>query len=295
MNLIKPEKLNIGDTISIIAPAGAVDKIKIEHAVKYFETKGYKVKLGSNIYKNVRYMAGSEEERLSDIYEAFSDKEVKAIICARGGFGCIRLINQINFDIIKNNPKIFCGYSDITTLSLVFLKNAGLITFSGSMAQSDFADNIDAYSEQNFWNTLTNNYIEIESKNIKIYKEGDTEGILFGGNLATIASMCGIDFIPNEKFIFFAEDLNEPVYKLDRYLTQLLNIEEFRNNLAGIVFGEFINTDNESMLDNLFQELAEKTDIPIYSGYPISHGKTKTTVPIGAQSVLEKGIIKISY
>ena len=151
MNLIKPKNLKIGDTIAIIAPSGEVNIEKINSAVKYFESKGYNVKLGNNLTKCKNYLAGSDTERAEDLNNAFLDEEVNAIICARGGYGAIRLLDKINYDVIKNNPKIFCGYSDITALSAIILKNTGLINFSGPMAQSDFSNDINTFTENKFF------------------------------------------------------------------------------------------------------------------------------------------------
>lgn len=295
MNLIKPKKLNLGDTISIIAPAGGVDLNRIEIATKYFADKGYKIKLGSNVNKKNRYLAGTDEEKIEDLHNAFLDKEVNAIICARGGYGAIRLINKIDYDIIKNNPKIFCGYSDITALSIMILKNAGLITYSGPMIQSDFAnDQLNKYTEEEFFNTLQGKTREIRPINgLKVYRSGNSEGILSGGNLATVASLCGQDFIPDEDFIFFTEDINEDAYKIDKYFTQLLNINKFKNKVKGIVLGDFTGIDNKNYLDQFFAELSNKLDIPIYSGYPISHTEVKATIPIGAKANLKDDVLEI--
>lgn len=297
MNLIKPKKLKRGDTISIIAPAGEVDLNKLEIAKKYFTEKGYNIKLGSNINKKDRYLAGTDKGKIEDLHNAFLDKETNAILCARGGYGAIRLINKIDYNIIKNNPKIFCGYSDITALSIMFLKHTGLITFSGPMAQSDFAnENINIFTEKSFWNTLCNGNFKLEpADGYKIYKPGNAEGILFGGNLTTIASLCGQDFIPDEKFIFFAEDVNEPVYKIDKYFTQLFNIDKFKHNISAIILGDFTGIDNPKWLDELFIEIADQTDIPISAGYPISHTETKSVIPIGSRAVLKNDIITTEY
>lgn len=294
MNLIKPKKLNLGDTIAIIATSGNIDTDKIKKAKKYFEGKGYKVKLGKNIEKSYRYLAGSDADRLEDLHEAFSDNEVSAIICARGGYGAIRLINKIDYDLIKNNPKIFCGFSDITALNAMFLKRSSLITFSGPMAQSDFSiDPIDRFTEKDFFDTLTKEHIEIKPIIKNIYKKGEANGILFGGNLATLTSICGQDFIPDEPFIFFTEDLNEETYKIDRYFTQLLNIEHFRDNIRAIILGEFLEVDNNIYLDEYFSELAAELNIPTIKGFPITHGQSKTTVPYGAAAQLKNDILKI--
>lgn len=282
MNLIKPEKLKIGDTIGIIAPSGEVDFNKILQSVEYFEQKGFKVKLGSHIKCNLSgYLAGSDEQRLEDLHNAFSDDEIKMILCARGGYGALRLVEKINYSIIKNHPKIFCGYSDVTVLNSVFYKKCGLVSFSAPMAQGDFSSEIDTFTEKHFFETLQTGRFSIKS-NSSERTFVPVEGVLFGGNLATLASLCGTDFIPDEKFILFAEDIGEPAYKLDRYFTQLFNIEKFRENISAVVCGEFTGVDSLSDFDNFLSEIETKYNLPVVKGFPFGHGKTKATIPCGA-------------
>ena len=180
MKIIKPNKLQTGDTIGIIAPAGNVEEDKILNSVKYFENLGYKIKLGKKIFKSDRYFAGSDNERLDDLHNAFADKDIKAIICARGGYGCLRLVDKIDYDLIKNNPKIFCGYSDITALSLMLFKRAGLITFSAPMPKGDFQpEDIDKFTENSFWQALISDSLIITTPNLKTYKNGNAKGIVW--------------------------------------------------------------------------------------------------------------------
>lgn len=288
MNLIKPPYLKEGDTIEIIAPSGIVEYDEIIKAQKWLEDKGYKVKLGKHIFGNYRYMSASDEERARDLEEAFSDKEVNAIICARGGYGGIRILKLLDFNIIRRNPKIFCGYSDITALSLMFLKFSDLITFSAPMAQSDF-NNISEFTANSFFNVLTGKDEEYFSQ--KTYLSGNCEGIIWGGNLSTIASLCGTDFLPEQDFIFIAEDLNEPAYKIDRMLNQLINIKEFRKHCKGLAFGEFSNTDDEKWNEEIFFEVSNLLNIPAYGGFKFTHSQDKQTIPIGAQGTMKDGII----
>ena len=134
--------------------------------------------------------------------------------------------------------------------------------------------------------------IRLSSENLKVYFSGSADGIIWGGNLSTIASLCGLDFIPNQDFIFFAEDLNEPEYKIDRYFTQLLNIKEFRENLKAVVLGEFLDCGN---CDDFFINLANELKIPFYGKYKISHSDEKFTVPIGGSASLVDGNIEIKF
>ena len=288
MNLIKPPYLNEGDTVAIIAPAGAVEYDEIIKAQAYLEHRNLRVVLGKNIFKTCRYMAGTDDERVSDLHEAFENPEVNAIICARGGYGSIRLIKMIDFDLIRRNPKIFCGYSDITALSLMFAKHSDLITFSGPMAQSDFND-ITEFTANSFFNVLSGGFEEYMST--ETYRSGNTEGIIWGGNLSTIVSLCGIDFIPEEDFIFFTEDLNEAPYRIDKMLTQLVNIKEFRKHCKGIVFGEFLDCGDENWVTDILLETANILEVPAYGGFKFTHAADKQTVPIGAYGILQDGIL----
>ena len=197
MNLVKPKILKTGDTIAIVATSGDCDAEKILNAKIYFENNGYKVKLSENIFYKNNYTAGSDEDRANAINEAFADEQVNAIICARGGYGALRIIDKLDYELIKNNPKIFCGYSDISILCAMILKHSNLITFSAPMAQSDFGvSKINTYTEKCFYNALTASKLKIQFEDSKLCSEyQDAEGIIWGGNLSSIVSLCGIDFL----------------------------------------------------------------------------------------------------
>ncbi len=293
MNLIKPKNLKIGDNIGIIAPSGGVENNEnILRAKNFLENKGYKVTLGKNILKNNRYLAGSDEERLEDLHSFFADPNIDAIICLRGGYGAIRLINKIDYELIKNNPKIFAGYSDVTALSAMFLKKSGLVTFSAPMIQGDFGiENLSEFTMNSFFYTVSSN--EQQEYTAKtIYQKGNASGITFGGNLSTIVSLCGLDFIPERPFIFFTEDLNEPVYKIDKMFTQLLNITEFRKNISGLILGEFLDIDNKTWLEDFFKEIEQELNVPTLGGFKITHAKDKLTIPYGIESAICENIFK---
>lgn len=285
--------LNKNDTIGIIALSGQCDEKIVNNAVHNIETLGYKVKLSKNIYDKKRYLAGSDEDKVSELHSFFEDSEIKLILNARGGYGSIRLINQIDYNLIKSNPKPFCGFSDITALLLMIYKKGGLITYHGPMACSDFgvkltdslALSLGEGTIKAFFKAINNEPLEFAGT--KNYKSGFAEGILWGGNLATVVSLCGQDFIPDEDFIFFAEDLNEPVYKIDKMFTQLFNIEKFRKKCKGIVLGDFLNVDNEQWLEDLFYSF----HLPTVGGFKITHAEEKITLPIGKRAKLENSIL----
>lgn len=295
MNLIKPAKLQKGDTIGVLATSGAYEgnRDNILHALNYFEQLGYKIVLSENVFCRDRYLAGNDEKRVEELHKFFKNPNINAIICLRGGYGAIRIINKIDYSIIKDNPKIFCGFSDITALNAMFLKRAGLITYSGPMIVSDFArETRMPFTMQEFFNALSHDTLSYKVD--EVYKEGNAEGIFWGGNLSTLVSLCGQDFIPDEKFIFFAEDLNEPVYKIDKMFQQLMNIDKFTKNIQALVLGDFIDIDNKEWLGELIKELCEKLDIPVVKKNGITHLSRKLTLPYGASVKLENKTLLFS-
>lgn len=282
-------KLKQNATIAFIAPAGSIkNKENIDRARDYFQGLGYKVVYGKHLFGKDKYMSGTDEERLSDLHWAFEDKNINAIICARGGYGCLRLIDKIDYEKIKENKKLFCGYSDITILSSMFLKRAGLITYSGPMANGDFGNIPQSeFTLNEFFKTVQETGIR-EYRAEKLYTRGKAEGILWGGNLASVVSMCGIDFLPDKDFIFFTEDLNEPAYKIDKMFTQLLNIKEFRQKIKGIILGDFLDSGYPEQLDELFFEIGKTLNIPVLGGFKITHEKDKITVPYGLKAFINE-------
>lgn len=283
MNLIKPKKLQKGDTIGLLSVSGDIRSVNnIDNAAKYFQSLGYQTVISDTTYKKYRYHAGSDYERVKNLEDFFLDEKINAIVCTRGGYGVIRILDKINYDIIKNHPKILCGYSDITALLLYISKKTGMVCFHGAMANGDFGGKkISRFTEKSFFETLTCSETLHFCGNGEVLNCGNSTGILWGGNLATIASMAGLDFIPNEKFILFLEDVNEPAYKIDRMFTQLCNIKNFRQNIAGLVIGEFSGLENKNFVNDMFKEYSKMMQIPCCDGFLISHEEKKLTLPIG--------------
>lgn len=296
MNIIKPKKLQKGDTIGILAVSGKIKEYEnIEKAKSFFEREGYNVIISDTCRTSHQYMAGnSDDDCVKAFHDFFLNKKINAIVSARGGYGTLRLINKINWDIVKNNPKIFAGYSDITVLLNTIFKNTGLITFHSAMANGDFANEIQNYTKESFFKTLSGEATYYQADNHSTFYSGITKGILWGGNLATLTSLCGIDFIPNEDLILFIEDLNEPVYKIDKMLTQLFNIEKAKANIKGIAIGEFKDIENKSKLNEILKGFANELKIPMCDGFKITHNKIKDTIPVGANAIFDSNTGRIS-
>ena len=175
----------------------------------------------------------------------------------------------------------------------MFYKHADLIGFHSPMALGDFGneDGINSFTLEHFFKAVNDEKLEFVGE--KAYKDGAAKGIIWGGNLSTIVSLCGQNFIPEKDFLFFTEDLNESVYKIDKMVQQLINIDTFRKNCKAIILGDFLDIDNNEWLDEYFIELAAKLNIPIVSGYKITHDKEKITIPIGKFAILKNLTITI--
>lgn len=292
MNL-KPQALKKGDVIGIISPASSPDDFsRIEKGISYLESLGYKVKLGKHIYKRFGYLSATDDERAEDLNKMFADREVRAIFCVRGGYGTPRILDKIDYNIIKRNPKVFVGYSDITALQLAIFKKTGLITFSGPMLAVDMYSDFDPYAEEFFWKILTAKSKKIEIKNpdgveLIVLRHGVATGTLLGGNLSLLASIIGTRFQPNFKdSILVIEDIGEEPYRIDRYLSQLKNAG-ILNRINGCIIGQFTDCvakepEKSLTLEQIFNDYFGSLKIPVVSNLSYGHIPRKITLPIGA-------------
>ncbi|MDP3684852.1 MAG: LD-carboxypeptidase [Ignavibacteria bacterium] len=306
MKLQKPESLRNGDTIGIISPASSPDDLsRINKGVNYFERLGYQVEVGKNVGKYEGYLAGTDEERIEDLHDMFSNKNIRAIICVRGGYGSPRLLDKIDYQLIKKNPKIFVGYSDITALQLAFFTKANLVTFAGPMVAVDFHSEINRYTEEIFWRTITSTkkiekVILPEGESLLPMKKGRAEGEIIGGNLSLILSLLGSPYIPKLKDkILFLEDIDEAPYKVDRMLNQL-TIAGILKKISGVLLGEFtdcVEKDAEKKtltLDEVFEKYLGELRIPVIKNFPHGHRKANHTIPFGIKTKVnaDKGYVE---
>ena len=308
MRIIKPKRLSKGDVIGIISPASAPDDpARIDSGVRYFEKLGYRVEVGKNVGKTHGYLAGTDDERLSDLHNMFSNKDVKAIICIRGGYGSPRLLDKIDFKIITRNPKIFVGYSDLTALHLAFLQKAGLVTFEGPMVAVDFYNDVSAFTEEMFWALVTSNkkfgrvHLPNEEKIFQLSK-GMTRGRLVGGNLSILASLAGTTYLPPLKDkILLIEEVGEVPYRIDRMLNQL-RLAKVLKQAAGIILGSFADCNETDplkrtlTLGEVITDYFGEMKIPIIYNFKHGHIKDNITMPHGVMTKLNasRGIVEIA-
>jgi muramoyltetrapeptide carboxypeptidase len=283
----KPRRLEMGDTIGVIAPAGAVyTEENIIKGVKVLENLGFKVVLGNSCSLKYGYLAGKDHFRVEDVNEFFLDKRINAIFCLRGGYGSARIIDEIDYEVIRNNPKIFLGYSDITALHSAIYKKCELITFHGPMVASDIGSN-DEYTITNMIDCLTGSLTK-KHFDLNPLVKGDVKGEIIGGNLSLLCSLLKTNYeFDYCNKILFLEDIGEEPYSIDRMLQQLKLSGVFRK-VKGVVLGQFTNCEPEDKekslsLKDLINEFFSSMKIPVYSGLPAGHDSSKITIPVGVK------------
>lgn len=297
------KRLKMGDTIGIIAPASFTSQEKVESAKKNLEEMGFKVVLGESTRSKWYSYAGTEEVRVKDIHEFFSNPKIDGIICMRGGYGCNRMVEMIDYSIIKNNPKVFVGYSDITTLHTAFYKKTGLVTFHGPMAVSNFSGEYNKDTYKSFIETVTEPKDEIILKNftkeLEVLAEGKAVGEIVGGNIATLIATLGTEYDADyEGKILFLEEVGEKTYKIDRFLNQLKKAGVFKK-VKGIILGDFRNcppdSEDDMSLIEVFEDYLKDLGIPVIYNFETGHSEPMLTLPLGAKAEIDtdKKIIKI--
>lgn len=312
--LKKPKMLRHGDVVGLIAPSGVVDDALIQRGVKNLEALGLVVKPGKNIRATNGKYAGSIAERLDDFHAMFLDREVNAVWAATGGSGGNLLLPHINYDLVRANPKIFVGYSDITAFHLALNRKAGLVTFHGPVASSELTDyNVSQMmavlmsprpqTEINMSIENTRKSISDPEYALRTIRHGVAEGRLIGGNLSLINALIGTPYAAQiQNSLLFIEDINEAPYRMDRMLTQLqqsvggLGRHDGLRNAAGIVVGvcrkikqpDGDNSPTQSLAEFLDHQLAG-LPIPSVYGYSFGHIANQFTLPMGVRARLNTG------
>ncbi|MDZ8238835.1 MAG: LD-carboxypeptidase [Nostoc sp. ChiQUE01a] len=287
--VLKPPRLQVGDTVGLIAPAGIVDAKEIEAAEKSISQLGLKVKQGKHILDRYGYLAGRDGDRADDVNSMFSDRSIKGIIAMRGGWGCNRILPLLNYSLIRSYPKILIGYSDITTLLLAINARSRLITFHGPVATSTWNQFTVDYFKRILFNgeAVTMQNSNTKEVRVETIAPGKARGKLIGGNLSVLSAMVGSPYLPSwNKSILFIEEIGEDVYRVDRMLTQL-KTAGILNQIAGLIFGQCTNCslgDEPSFtLIQVLQDHILPLGIPAWYGSMIGHIKDKFTLPIGTE------------
>jgi len=306
---LKPERLCFGDTVGLVAPASPPpDPKAIDLAAEALERYGFKPKPAKNVRARHGFLAGADRARAEDLMSMFADKKVKAIVCIRGGYGSSRILDRLDYKIIRRNPKIFAGYSDITALHLALLKKAGLISFHAPMWNGALADpKVPDFTRKSFLRTVMEASPSgsicagCAGKSVSVLRGGSAAGRLVGGNLSMICASLGTPFAPSFKGkILFLEDVNEQPYRVDRLLTQLWNAGVF-SQVAGVIVGDVSKGGPMSPLNpggeyqqsvaDVIKERLSGLRVPVVTALPFGHVDLNATIPVGvrARMIAKKG------
>ncbi len=309
----KPKALKKGDMVGIIAPGTAVsDPDALESAAEVINFMGLKPVFGKSVSKGPGYKTRPIGDRIDDLHSMFANPEIKAVYCIRGGYGSPQLLNKIDYELIKNNPKIFAGYSDVTALHLAFNKICGLVTFHGPVMVSSFTKyTFDSFYKAQFDTSPMGIIRNPESKGFiretfptRAITPGKARGRLIGGNLSLIAATMGTPYeIDTRGTILCIEDVDEEPFRIDRMLTQL-DLAGKLQAASGIAFGRCSGCDGNNLepskvwdlsLGEVLDSIIGKYKIPAFYGLNFGHTAEQATLPLGAEAEMDAnlGIIDV--
>lgn len=296
--LVKPKRLKKGDTIALTAPAGLVfDLSDFEKMEENLEKMGLKVVFGEFVRERFGYFAGNDHQRALDLNRFFGDPDVDGIMAVRGGWGCARILPYLDADLITRNPKVYCGFSDNTTLHLWLQKHCNLISYHGPNGTSEWTE----LTRKSFQSVIMKGEKSLYKSKSKVdtVVPGKAEGVLMGGNLTILTTSLGTDYQPSlDGALLFVEDIGEPVYKLDRMLTHLKRAGML-DDINGFIFGQCTDCEDEERRFFTMKEVIKQhflsLEIPVVMGVDISHDPDNFTIPMGVPALLDadKGVFSL--
>jgi muramoyltetrapeptide carboxypeptidase len=308
--VIVPPSLKQGDTIAIIAPASSPEENQdaVARVIKMLMQKGYKVKIAPNLMTRYGYLAGTDEERARALMEAWVDPEVKAIWCWRGGFGCTRILDRIDFRVIKKNPKIFIGMSDITALHAAIIKETDMVTFLGPNLNGVFGKDSKSdrfYNENEMWKLISSDYsppggylismprnYPPRDQHVMTLSPGVARGRLAGGTLSLVASLIGTPWqVESSGKILVLEEVEEQPYRIDRMLSQL-KLAGLLDRPAAVILCSWKGCaghrpDKTLTLEHVFRDYFSQVSYPVMMGFPSGHVDDQATLPLNAMAELD--------
>ncbi|MFK0313981.1 LD-carboxypeptidase [Pseudomonas sp. NPDC090233] len=286
-----PKALSRNACFAIVAPAGPA-RLDTQKAIQWFAERGYRCQIYPGAEQAQGYLAGSDQQRLQDLHDAFADPAIDAILCMRGGYGSMRLLDQLDFELIRRNPKPLIGYSDITALHTAIYRHTGLITFHGAMLNADLLGAKRAPTESSLLAQLSGTVGEGDAIvhpaefALSSVLPGVASGRLLGGNLSMLGATLGtLAEIETKGSILFIEDVNEPLYRVDRLLTQL-RLAGKLEGVKGVLVGDFAGI-TLAALTPLLQDIFSPLRVPVLAGWRSGHCDPNVCLPLGAEVVLD--------
>jgi len=296
--LLKPKRLKVGDTIALTAPAGILyDESEFDRMKGDLESFGFNVVFGEFVRERYGYFAGRDYQRALDLNRFFADPHIDGIISVRGGWGCSRILPYLDFERIRQNPKVYCGFSDNTTLHLAFLAYSGLVSFHGPNGASEWNEFTRCSFREVVMEGKRAQYVS--SSQIDTLFAGTAEGPLIGGNMSILVTSLGTPYEPDPAgAILFIEDIGEEPYKIDRMLTHLARAG-FLTKISGFIFGQCTDCEPEGSRGFTMKEVIQQhilpLEIPALMGMDIGHDPYNLTIPVGVKASLDadKGVLSL--
>jgi muramoyltetrapeptide carboxypeptidase len=289
-----PPRLRHGDTIGIVAPASHFNLEKFNKGIAILESMGFHTSVHEKLFNKKGYFAGSDLERAEMVNSYFEDSDIKAIICARGGYGSIRTLSMLDYKIIQKNPKIFVGFSDVSAVLSTLYLNCGLVTIHGPTVTT--LGNSDDRTKNSLLSMITSEEkLEIAIESGITIRPGSASGPVLGGNLNTLCHLLGTRFQPDFKeSILFLEDRGEAPYRIDRMLSQMKLAACF-NGLAGFILGTFDDCGDPQDIIRIIGDIFKDDKIPILAGLEVGHGKRNLAIPTGLHATLNADLKVLTF
>lgn len=287
----RPPALEPGARVALVAPAGPLrNEEELRVAEENVRAFGWEPVTGNYVLARNGYLAGSDDERLADFNAAARDPSIDAIWCVRGGYGAMRLLEEVDYEAFARGGKSLIGFSDITALHAAIGARADLVTFHGPTARQALTP----FSRRSMEQALRNTGDPFpDTEELRMLTPGTARGPLAGGNLALLAALCGTAYAPRfDGAILVVEDVGEAVYRVDRMLTQL-RLAGALERCVGIVFGQFTErpeSPDGRPLDEVLEETARALDLPCIAGAPVGHVDDQWTIPLGAMAELDADV-----
>lgn len=297
-HLIRPTALQEGDCIGLAAPASFFDPQALRVGIEVLQGWGFRVHYTARVFEQYRYLAGSDTARAAELHALFVNPDIKAILCCRGGYGTQRLLPYLDADLIAAHPKIFMGYSDLTSLLLYLHTQCALVTLHGPVVAKDIHPALASAAQRQMKGILMGDAVAMQPpeclmQELMPLSPGEAEGVLLGGCLSLLVCATGTRFQPDTQgCILFLEDRGERLYAIDRMLTALRLAGVFEG-VRGILFGHFepeaADRDQPYGIQEIILDVLGDLQVPILYGFPAGHCRSPLTLPFGTKVAIRKG------
>jgi muramoyltetrapeptide carboxypeptidase len=289
-----PPRLRLGDTIGITAPASPFDREPFYLGIGLLETAGFKVLVPKNLFLKNGYLAGTDSQRAELFMDMFTDPAVNAVLCARGGYGSMRILPLIDYGCIREKPKIVVGFSDVTALLAALYGRCGLVTFHGPVVAG--LPGVDAQSLAALLSAIAGPAaVDISAPHGETVCPGSGTGPVLAGNLTTLCHLIGTPYMPTTQgHLLLLEDRGEAPYRVDRMLSQL-RLAGYLETIAGLAFGSFDDCGQPDELSKIVADHFTDNRFPVLTGLDVGHGKRNLTIPIGITATLDADRRRLTY